>query len=202
MKETLRLYSGIALLGLLIVGGVWIALRHVASDSGVAASDERRVELTPTVVDSIRAIGQWELASVSVTATVDTVRRRWLGLVTETLSRRYAGTLSVGINLARLPEDGSWHSVQGDSIVLTVPDVCLLDTNFIDESRTQTTAPHNSSFAEDSATATAMLARARRRMAAEGLTCALRGDCQQRATQQLTQAFRAIGYRRVLVRYR
>lgn len=199
MKHTLRFY--IILIALTAVVGVaaYFALRHVFSDSGITSGKDERVELTPAVLDSIRSIGQWELASVELSTDVDTVRKRWLGIVKDEVKRRYTGKMSVGINLQALSD--SCYVIDMDTITLTLPDVCLLDTNFIDESRTRTIIADNEEFEQDAAVKKRMLQIARRRLAGQATAPKTVEDCRQRATREIQDRFAAIGYSKVNVRF-
>ena len=70
--------------GILLSVAIWLvisALNTVIESSGVDIKAEKRTVLTPAVLDSIHSIKQWELASVPVKTVVDTVERRWMGLV-------------------------------------------------------------------------------------------------------------------------
>lgn len=185
MKSTLRLYSAVLLLAILIIGGVWIALRHLSATSDVAVSDESRVATTAAVLDSLRSIGQWELASVSCETVIDTTRSRYFGLRHDRLTRRYAGRLSVGIDLRHGGVSAASHA--GDTLLITLPAVGLLDTMFLDESQTTVLRSTDKGFERDAPTALAMLARARRRMIVENLSPTLLDDCRRRAEAIITR---------------
>ena len=200
MKRTLRFYITAALLCLAVGVAAYLALRSVFSGSSLTTEAEERIERTPAVVDSIRSIGQWELASVELSVDVDTIRKRWIGLVKDEVKRRYTGKLSIGIDMTQL-QDGC-YAVSGDTITVTLPAVGLLDTNFIDESRTRTLIADNEEFADNPQVKKAMLEKARRRLAAQGADSKTIADCSQRAASEVTDRFSAIGYATVVVLFK
>ena len=197
MKHTLRFYITAALLCLAVGVAAYIALRSVFSGSSLTTEAEERIERTPAVVDSIRSIGQWELASVELSVDVDTIRKRWIGLVKDEVKRRYTGKLSIGIDMTQLHD--SCYAVSGDTITVTLPAVRLLDTNFIDESRTRTLIADNEEFADNPQVKKAMLEKARRRLAAQGADSETVAECRQRAAAEVKERFSAIGYSAVVV---
>ncbi len=197
MKRTLRFYITAALLCLAVGVAAYLALRSVFSGSSLTTEAEERIERTPAVVDSIRSIGQWELASVELSVDVDTIRKRWIGLVKDEVKRRYTGRLSVGIDMTQLQD--SCYAVSGDTITVTLPAVRLLDTNFIDESRTRTLIADNEEFADNPQVKKAMLEKARRRLAAQGADSETVAECRQRAAAEVKERFSAIGYSTVVV---
>ena len=197
MKHTLRFYITAALLCIAVGVAAYLALRYVFSSSSLTTETEERIERTPAVVDSIRSIGQWELASVELSVDVDTIRKRWIGLVKDEVKRRYTGRLSVGIDMTQLQD--SCYAVSGDTITVTLPAVRLLDTNFIDESRTRTLIADNEEFADNPQVKKAMLEKARRRLAAQGADSETVAECRQRAAAEVKERFSAIGYSTVVV---
>lgn len=197
MKHALRFYITAALLCIAVGVAAYLALRYVLSSSSLTTEAEERIERTPAVVDSIRSIGQWELASVELSVDVDTIRKRWIGLVKDEVKRRYTGRLSVGIDMTQLQD--SCYAVSGDTITVTLPAVRLLDTNFIDESRTRTLIADNEEFADNPQVKKAMLEKARRRLAAQGADSETVAECRQRAAAEVKERFSAIGYSTVVV---
>ena len=102
-------------------------------DNEVAVEPQQQVELSPTQVRSIEAIGQWEFLAVSDEELVDTIRKGFFS--DDQLTRIYYGTLRLGVDMSRVQE--GWVTMRGDTIVCTLPPVQLLDKNFIDEARTR-----------------------------------------------------------------
>ncbi len=100
----------------------------------VTAGRTEKVMLTPTQIKSIESIGEWEFLAVSDEEIVDTVKH---GLFSDAeLIRIYYGTLRLGIDLGKVRKD--WLRIEGDTLYACLPQVCLLDSDFIDEARTRT----------------------------------------------------------------
>lgn len=116
---------------LLIAVSFW--LKSVTKDSHVDFGTDTAIDMTPTQIQSMKAIGEWEFLSVSAEELVDTVRK---GLFRDDeLVRIYYGTLRLGVNMHQVKR--GWLQVAGDSVTVTLPQVGLLDKDFIDEARTK-----------------------------------------------------------------
>ena len=102
-------------------------------DSVLSLKQNDDIELTRTYVTAIKEIGQWEFLAVSDEELVDTVKKSLLS--SSELIRIYYGTLRIGIDFSQC--DDTWIRMEGDSIILDLPPVQLLDENFLDETRTQ-----------------------------------------------------------------
>ena len=90
---------------------------------------------TPAQLRSIERIGKWEFLCIEDEEIVDTVRQRLL-LPDQHLVRIYRGTLSLGIDLSQAQQE--WVRMQSDTVVVTLPQVTLLNPQFIDEASTRT----------------------------------------------------------------
>ena len=88
---------------------------------------------SPTSINSIKDIGEWEFLTINNEELVDTVRRGLIG--SSELIRIYYGTLRLGINLN--DTISGWLNAHGDTIDVVMPRIKLLDTDFIDEARTE-----------------------------------------------------------------
>lgn len=196
----LKRYMYMALAAVVLLAVLWLGLRWAMKETGISTSQEERVEQTAAVMDSIRSIGQWELAYIDTNVQVDTVARRWLGLVKDKLQRRYYGRVSVGIDMRRLPEE--WCVRKEDTVWVTLPDVCLLDSNFIDESRTELVLSEDDDLEADKTMKQAMLERARQKMIDAALTPKVSSDARRLATDRMSERFRAIGYGKVVVEFK
>ena len=133
MKLVTYIKIGIALVVvvLLVVGFFW--LKGLTKGDHITIGTDNRIELTPTQIQSMKAIGEWEFLSVSAEEMVDTVRK---GIFRDDeLVRIYYGTLRLGLNMHRLQQ--GWIKVEGDSVAMTLPKIGLLDKDFIDEARTK-----------------------------------------------------------------
>ena len=196
----LKRYMYMALAAVVLLAVLWFGLRWAMKETGISTSQEERVEQTAAVMDSIRSIGQWELAYIDTNVQVDTVARRWLGLVKDKLQRRYYGRGSVGIDMRRLPEGGCVR--KEDTVWVILPDVCLLDSNFIDESRTELVLSEDDDLEADKTMKQAMLERARQKMIDAALTPKVSSDARRLATDRMSERFRAIGYGKVVVEFK
>ncbi|MCM1078600.1 MAG: DUF4230 domain-containing protein [Bacteroidales bacterium] len=192
------LYMALAAVALLAV--LWLGMKWMLNGSGISTSQEERVEQTAAVMDSIRSIGQWELTYIDTNVQVDTVVKRWFGFVNDKLQRRYYGRLSVGIDMQKLPEE--WCLRSNDTVRLTLPDVCLLDSNFIDESRTVLVLSENDDIEADKSMKKAMLERAGEKMIRTAVTPQVLSDARRLATDKLSRRFQAVGYEQVIVEFR
>ena len=133
MKIVTYIKIGIALVVvvLLVVGFFW--LKGLTKGDHITIGTDNRIELTPTQIQSMKAIGEWEFLSVSAEEMVDTVRK---GIFRDDeLVRIYYGTLRLGLNMHRLQQ--GWIKAEGDSVAMTLPKIGLLDKDFIDEARTK-----------------------------------------------------------------
>ena len=127
----LRLLTVIAVAVCILV--VVVALMRCNATTSLHISHEGQVEITPTQIDSIRSIGQWEFLSIADEEIVDTVRHGFFG--DDQLSRIYYGTLRLGLDLRTMPD--AWITTDHDTVVVTIPSARLLDDNFLDEARTR-----------------------------------------------------------------
>jgi hypothetical protein len=145
-------------------------------------------------IQSIRDIGQWEFLSVTDEELVDTVRK---GLFRDDhLVRIYYGTMRLGIDLAKVSE--GWITTSGDSVVLTLPPVGLLDERFIDEARTQSFHESGRWSARDRE---ALYQKARRQMLAHGLTPQNLRSAEDNADAQFRRLLRSMGFEQVIIRF-
>jgi hypothetical protein len=178
---------------LLVVMMAWL-LRNCMSEPLLSIERSDRIELTPVQIQSIRDIGQWEFLSVTDEELVDTVRK---GLFRDDhLVRIYYGTMRLGIDLAKVSE--GWITTSGDSVVLTLPPVGLLDERFIDEARTQSFHESGRWSAHDRE---ALYQKARRQMLAHGLTPQNLRSAEDNADAQFRRLLRSMGFEQVIIRF-
>lgn len=160
----------------------------------VSIESQSRIDLTPEQIQSIRDIGQWEFLAVSDEELIDTVRR---GIFSDDrIARIYYGTMRVGVDMAKVSE--GWLTTQGDTVVLTLPPVGLLDEQFIDEARTVAFYESGRWTAKDRE---AMYQRARRRMLAHGLSPQNLRSAEDNADAQFRQFLHAMGFQNVIIRF-
>ena len=144
-----------------------------------------KIDKTPTLLTEVKKIGQWEFLSISDEEMIDTIRKGFFS--DDELIRIYYGTLRLGIDFAQCEDN--WARMDGDSLVLNLPPVRLLDENFLDETRTQSfieTGSWSGSDRQDMADR-AREAMRRRCLTAENMTLA-----QQNAERQLREFFEKV----------
>ena len=116
---------------MLIAVSFW--LKNATKGDHVDFGTDTVIDMTPTQIQSIKAIGEWEFLSVSAEELVDTVRK---GIFrNDELVRIYYGTLRLGVNMHHVKP--GWLQANGDSVTVSLPQVGLLDKDFIDEARTK-----------------------------------------------------------------
>lgn len=175
----------LTILALILAG----TLYWLNKDNTVGVTTEEQTTLSPTQVESIEAIGEWEFLAISNEELVDTVRRGFFG--DDQLVRIYYGTLRLGINMKDVKEGWIQANTEKDSIVCTLPPIRLLDNNFIDEARTR-------SFFEEGkwtgADRQALYDRAYAQMKKRCFTPANIRIAQRNARQQFRDMFKAMGF--------
>lgn len=118
----------IVLLAALVLWGIRLLLKR----NSLSFADNSNIDLTPTQVEHIEAIGEWEFLQVNDEELIDTIKHGFFG--DSELARIYYGTLRLGINLKETPE--GWLTQKHDTLIATLPPIKLLDLHFIDEART------------------------------------------------------------------
>lgn len=175
----------LTILALILAGTIY----WLNKDNTVSVTTEEQTTLSPTQVESIEAIGEWEFLAISNEELVDTVRRGFFG--DDQLVRIYYGTLRLGINMKDVKEGWIQANAGKDSIVCTLPPIRLLDNNFIDEARTR-------SFFEEGkwtgADRQALYDRAYAQMKKRCFTPANIRIAQRNARQQFRDMFKAMGF--------
>lgn len=130
---------------LLIGGGIWL-VKWLNNSNSITVNVDQHIDITPQQIQSIQSIGQWEFLAINDEEIVDTVRERFFS--DNELVRIYYGTLRLGIDLHKAKP--RWLHVENDSVVVaTLPNIELLDRNFIDEARTQSFFESGNWSAED-----------------------------------------------------
>jgi len=181
------LFAIVSLLVIIILIVVWI--NHTTHAHLV---DSHGVEISATVIDEVRAIGEWDFMSVSDEEIVDTTRNGFFG--DDHLSRIYYGTLRLGIDTRELGE--RWLSIRGDTVVATLPQVKLLDERFIDEARTKT---FFESGEWNAATRDALYMRAKEKMRNRCMNASNIKSAEQNAALQFDSMLRALGFNYIRV---
>lgn len=190
-KGILSLYAvGIVLL-VILVGWIW---RDVRS-SRVEITADQRIDITPEQIQSIKAIGEWEFLSISDEEMVDTIRK---GIFSDDhLVRIYYGTMRLGINLKQV--ESGWISTNGDTLNIMLPQIALLDKDFIDEARTKSFFESGSWSPKDRE---AMMRRAYQRMLQHGLTPQNLEAARVNGDAQVRQVMQGMGFKHVKIQYK
>ena len=131
MANKIKIIIAAAILLALIAGFFW--LKSITKGNYISIGSDGAIEPTPTQIQSIKDIGEWEFLSISAEEMVDTVRKGFFS--DDELVRIYYGTLRLGIDMKQLAPDAI--TVSGDSLQMTLPKVGLLDKDFIDEAKTK-----------------------------------------------------------------
>nr|WP_314698839.1 DUF4230 domain-containing protein [uncultured Prevotella sp.] len=172
------------------VGGVFFWLN---SSNEVSVSTDSKIDITPTRIQEIQDIGQWEFLSINDEELIDTVSRGFFS--DSELVRIYYGTLRLGVDLHHT--EPHWIRVVNDSIIVAkLPAIELLDNNFIDEAKSR-------SFFEKgewtSADREQLYQRAYKKMMARCMTNENILIAERNAKQQFTQFLKAMGYKNIKV---
>ena len=175
-----------------VVFGVWFC--HEIRGSHVEVGASEAIDITPTQIQSIEAIGEWEFLSISNEELVDTVRKGFFS--NDELVRIYYGTLRLGVNMHQARP--GWLTVSGDTLRAVLPKVGLLDRDFIDEARTKSFFERGRWTAKDRE---ALYRKAYRQMVHRCLTDANLRTAEDNARAQFEQMFRAMGYKEIDLRF-
>ena len=161
----------------------------------IAGPDNPGVAIAETQLKSVRDIGEWEFLTVSDEELVDTTDSQFLGRDKQ-LTRIYYGTLRIGADLSKLRAEDI--RLVGDTVVVKIPAIGLLDENFIDEARTKT---FYSKGSWEPSAREAMFARARSQMLARCLTEENIHVAQANAVDEVTNLFQSMGFMYVKVHF-
>ncbi|MBR1469104.1 MAG: DUF4230 domain-containing protein [Prevotella sp.] len=180
----------------LVIGGIIIALLVggylLLKNADISLADDKKIELSPTIIEQIEAIGQWEFLAVSDEEIVDTVRHGVFS--NDELVRIYKGTLRLGIDMADAAE--GWIRADGDTIRVTLPPVKLLDENFLDETATRAFFETGKWTSQDRKK---LAEKARRKMKNRCLTAANLSAAEQTGVSQFQQLLTSFGFEYVQV---
>jgi len=156
---------------------------------------DNRIELTPTQIQSIKDIGEWEFLAISTEEMVDTIRK---GIFTDDeLVRIYYGTLRLGINMHQV--EPGWIQTSGDSITVNLPKIGLLDKDFIDEARTK---PFYESGSWNAADKEALYKRAYNKMLHHSMTEENLLAAESNAEQQFRNMMKSMGFSHITITFK
>lgn len=166
---------------------IFFWVKSVLKSNYIEIGSNDKIEPTPTQIQSIRDIGEWEFLSISAEEMVDTVRKGFFS--DDELVRIYYGTLRLGINMQNLSEDAI--RVQSDTLQVTLPKVTLLDKDFIDEAKTKSFYESGKWTPQAHQT---LYQKAHRQMLTHCLTKENLTTAQSNAESQLRNLFTQLGY--------
>lgn len=161
--------------------------------SGRVKSDTTLI-FTPTEVRSIRETGEWEFLSIP---TEELVEMRRKGLLSDgILTCIYRGRLRLGTDLRQAPSDA--FIAKGDTALVRLPEIHLLSTEFIDE--TKTTVFHEQEKWSPTEKK-ALYEKARKQMMERALTEEHLEAARHNAQQQLHALFLPLGFKGVKIEW-
>ena len=184
----LKIGIGAVIAVLLLLVFLWI--RSATKGDHLDFGTDNEIDVTPTQITSIKAIGEWEFLSISAEELVDTLRK---GIFSnDELARIYYGTLRLGVNMHQTRP--GWIKTTGDSVTVTLPKIGLLDKDLIDEARTK-------SFYESGKWSTsdreAMYRKAHRQMMRHCLTKENLQAAEANGREQFERMMQAMGFAHV-----
>lgn len=170
----------------------WLLIAEKDNYVNVEVNDG--INITPEQIQRIRDIGQWEFLSISNEELVDTVRK---GVFSDDqLVRIYYGTLRLGVDLSKTKKN--WITAHGDTVVVRLPKVGLLDKEFIDETRTKAFYESGRWTARDRE---ALYRKARRQMLKHALTKENLKAAEANAEYEMRRMMGAMGYNNITVKF-
>ena len=195
-KSEKRENNGIKLLSdvtAMILIGMVLTLIITGTETSFRISKSERINITPIRVQDIRDIGQWEFLSISDEELVDTLQEHWWR--NKELIRIYRGTLRIGIDLSKAKAE--WIHLKGDTAIVELPDVHLLDDNFIDEANSD---PFYEAGSWTQADREALYRKAKKLMYERCYTQENLQTARDNALEQLEQFVHAMGFEHVIIK--
>ena len=194
MKEKtiygLRQAARVLVLAVVAIVAWWLLFAE--KDNHLSLGTDDAIDITPEQIESIKAIGEWEFLSISNEELVDTVRK---GLFkNDELVRIYYGTIRLGVDMKDIS-----IQARGDSILLMLPHVGLLDKNFIDEARTKAFYESGKWTPADRET---LYRKARRQMLGHALTPQNLQAAEDNGDAQLRRMMKVMGYNNIIIRWK
>jgi hypothetical protein len=181
----------VLILLVLLVGWIYRDIKTTRLRIGT----DQQIDITPQQIQSIKEIGEWEFLSISDEEMVDTIRH---GIFSDDhLVRIYYGTMRLGINLKQV--ESGWISTNGDTLNIMLPQIALLDKDFIDEARTKSFFESGSWSPKDRE---AMMQRAYQRMLQRGLTPQNLEAARVNGDAQVRQVMQGMGFKHVKIQYK
>ena len=180
---------------LLVLIAIFLWAKNVSKDNYIEMGSSEAIDPTPTQIQSIKDIGEWEFLSVSAEEMVDTIRKGFFK--DDELVRIYYGTLRLGINMHQV--EPGWIVTKGDSIELTLPKVGLLDKDFIDEAKTKSFYESGKWSNKDRE---ALYQKAYRQMIQHCLTKENLAAAQANGEEQMRNMMQQLGYKDIVIAFK
>ena len=108
-------FAVIAIAAIIVIAGLY----WLNKDNTKSVEENKKIDLTPTMIKSIEDIGEWEFLQVNDEELTDTTRHGFFG--DDELVRIYYGTLRLGINLHETNK--GWIKVDHDTIKAILPPI-------------------------------------------------------------------------------
>lgn len=175
---------------------VWKVRLHLREGNTIlAVKHTEAISSTPEEIRAIRDVKQWEFLAVQTEELMERHESHTFG--DKHLVKVFRGTLRIGINMEKATDDwfradsSACHFGEKPRAVLSLPDVELLDENFIDEART-TSFHESGTFSpkiKEQLYEEAASKMKERTLSEENLSAA-----RQTAQDQFTRIFHALGF--------
>lgn len=196
MRKTIDNIRSITIaIAVIVVALLAVWVYRSLGDARLEMGSDDSIGLTPTQIESIKAVGEWEFLSISTEELVDTTRKRLFS--DDQLVRIYYGTLRLGVDMKQV--EPGWIEQRNDTLFLTLPKVGLLDRDFIDEARTKSFFESGTWKAEDRE---ALYKRAHRKMLAHCLTPANLSTAEDNARESFKKLLRSMGYKNIEIQFK
>ena len=186
----IKIGTCVVIVGAIIAGVLWF--KGLTKGDYIDFGPDTSIDLTPTQIQSMKAIGEWEFLSLSAEELVDTVRKGFF--TNDELVRIYYGTLRLGVNMHQV--EPGWLTTKGDSVIMKLPKIGLLDKDFIDEARTKSFYESGSWKPTDR---DALYKKAYRQMLKHCLTKENLQAAEVNADQQLRNMMQSMGYKNIKI---
>lgn len=180
-----KLTIALVAIAVILVSVIVCVIINKVDDTGIQATTVSTDKNTRSIIEEMREIGQWEFLTINDEELVDTTRRGFFS--DSQLVRIYYGTLRLGIDFSMCNAD--WISERNDTIMVRLPEIQLLDSLFIDETRSQSFYEQGRWTNNDRKK---LYEKAHRQMLARCFTKANRQQARKNAEEQLGVFFKQI----------
>lgn len=188
-----KIKAGVLLAVAVLIIVVVAMVVHAVRNTSVTLAVNEKINNTPVSVERLRQIGEWEFLCIDDEEIVDTTRKHIFS--DDELIRIYYGQLRLGIDMKEMADDAI--EVYDDSVSILLPEIKLLDENFIDEARTQSFYESGRWNGKDRE---ALYAKAKRQMKERCLTKENMQLARENALEEMKKMLVALGVQKVNVR--